>query len=100
MVAENARGRGNGGKVTDAHWPWPGAGGGISERVAMALEEVRPALRRDGGDVELVEIDGATVRLRLTGACRGCPMAPATLVDFVEERIRLYAPEIEAVVSV
>jgi len=74
---------------------WPA--GSLAERVAVALEEVRPALVADGGDVELVEIRAAEVLLRLTGACRHCPMAPSTLVDFVAERIKLYAPEIEHV---
>lgn len=77
---------------------WPGASGDLEQRVLLALEEVRPALQRDGGDVELVSVDGATVTLRLVGACHGCPMAAMTLVEFVEERIRLYAPEVEKVV--
>ncbi|NOZ96130.1 MAG: NifU family protein [Acidobacteria bacterium] len=72
----------------------------MTERVAVALAEVRPVLVADGGDVELVEIRGAEVVLRLTGACRHCPMAPSTLIDFVAERIKLYAPEIERVLKV
>ncbi|HHQ48802.1 MAG TPA: NifU family protein [Acidobacteria bacterium] len=72
----------------------------MAERVALALDEVRPALVADGGDVELVEIRADEVLLRLTGACRHCPMAPSTLVDFVAERIRLYAPEITRVLRV
>ena len=62
-------------------------------------EYVRPAIRADGGDVALIAVDGGTVRLSLHGACRGCPMAQSTLSDFVAERIRLYAPEITAVVA-
>jgi Fe-S cluster biogenesis protein NfuA len=77
---------------------WSGAGGNLEQRVLLALEEVRPALHRDGGDVELVSVDGATVTVRLVGACHGCPMAAMTLVQFVEERIRLFAPEVERVV--
>lgn len=77
---------------------WPGAGGSLEQRVLLALEEVRPALHRDGGDVELVSVEGTTVTVRLVGACHGCPMASMTLVEFVEERIRLYAPEVEQVV--
>ena len=76
---------------------WPT--GTLEERVLCALEEVRPALRLDGGDVRLVGIEGSTVRLDLTGACRTCPMARSTLSDFVAERIRLYAPEVEDVVA-
>jgi len=77
---------------------WPA--GSLAERVAVALEEVRPALLADGGNVELVEIRADEVLVRLTGACRYCPMAPSTLVDFVAERIKLYAPEIKRVLRV
>ena len=65
-----------------------------------ALDEVRPALQRDGGDVELHAIEDGCVRVRLIGACHGCPMAKSTLADFVVERIQLYAPEIDEVVAV
>jgi Fe-S cluster biogenesis protein NfuA len=77
---------------------WPT--GPVEERVTYAIAEVRPALQADGGDVALVEVDGNVVRVRLTGACHGCPMAASTLADFVTERIKLYAPEIEHVVTV
>lgn len=76
---------------------WPT--GDLEQRVRHALDEVRPALRADGGDVLLLGIDGDVVRLHLEGACDGCPMAHSTLADFVVERIRLYAPEIERVVT-
>ena len=78
--------------------PWPE--GTLEERVLSALAEVRPALQRDGGDVELGSIEGSTVRLHLRGACHGCPMARSTLADFVAERIKLYAPEIDSVVAI
>jgi Fe-S cluster biogenesis protein NfuA len=67
--------------------------------VRFAIEEVRPALQADGGDVSLARIEGGIVYVELKGACEGCPMAGSTLADFVKERIRLYAPEIEDVVS-
>ncbi len=76
---------------------WPT--GPVEDRVAFAIEEVRPAIKADGGDVSLVGIDGSTVRVSLHGACKGCPMADSTLADFVAERIKLYAPEIENVVA-
>ncbi len=76
---------------------WPT--GPVEDRVAFAIEEVRPAIKVDGGDVSLVGIDGSTVRVSLHGACKGCPMADSTLADFVAERIKLYAPEIESVVA-
>ena len=77
---------------------WPT--GSVAERVEAALDEVRPALQADGGDVRLVSIDGDVVRGHLSGACKGCPMARSTLSDFVAERVQLYAPEINEVVAV
>lgn len=71
----------------------------VEQRVKAALDEVRPALQMDGGDVELVGVDDGVVRVRLLGACGGCPMATMTLVGFVEERVKQRVPEIRAVVS-
>ena len=79
---------------------WTVAGLPLEKRILLALDEVRPALEADGGGVEFVGIAGGEVRVRLLGACDGCPMATSTLVDFVEERIKLFAPEIERVVAV
>ena len=76
---------------------WPE--GSLEDRVAFAIEEVRPAIQRDGGDLALVNIEGGTVKVSLHGACRGCAMANSTLADFVAERIKLYAPEITDVVA-
>ena len=76
---------------------WPT--GTVEERVRFALDEVRPAILADGGDLRLVRIEGSVVVVNLRGACRSCPMAGSTLTDFVGERIKLYAPEIEAVVA-
>ncbi len=80
--------------MTDASWPT----GTLEERVRAALEEIRPALQMDAGDVELRRIEGSVVIVHLRGACHGCPMAASTLADFVSERIKLYAPEITDVV--
>ncbi len=77
---------------------WPS--GTIEERVLFALAEVRPAIRADGGDVELASIDSGVVSVKLTGACDGCPMARSTLSEFVGERIKLYCPEISEIVAV
>ena len=76
---------------------WPT--GDLEERVRFAIEEVRPALKLDGGDVQLSRIEVPVVYVNLRGACDGCPMASSTLADFVAERICLYAPEIERVVA-
>jgi Fe-S cluster biogenesis protein NfuA len=75
-------------------------GAELQERVQAALEEVRPALQMDGGDVELVGVDAGIVKVRLLGACGGCPMATMTLVGFVEERLKTRVPEIHQVVNV
>jgi Fe-S cluster biogenesis protein NfuA len=72
----------------------------LRQQVEEALEEVRPALRMDGGDVELVGIDGGVVQVRLLGACGGCPMAMMTLVGFVEERLKQRVPDVRQVVNV
>jgi Fe-S cluster biogenesis protein NfuA len=75
-------------------------GEALRRQVQDALEEVRPALQMDGGDVELVGIDAGVVQVRLLGACGGCPMAMMTLVGFVEERLRQRVPQIRQVVNV
>ncbi len=77
---------------------WPT--GTVENRVAWAIREVRPAILADGGDIHLEGIDGSTVYLSLSGACKHCPMAGSTLSDFVLERILLYAPEIDKLVRV
>jgi len=76
---------------------WPT--GSIEDRVSFAIEEVRPAIKADGGDVALQGIEGSTVKVSLMGACRTCAMAQSTLADFVAERIKLYAPEITDVIA-
>jgi Fe-S cluster biogenesis protein NfuA len=81
--------------MTKFAWPT----GSLEERVSFAIAEVRPGIRADGGDIELRGIDGSTVTVSLKGACRNCAMAQSTLTDFVAERIKLYAPEIEEVVA-
>ena len=85
----------DGGMLSDFAWPT----GSILDRVSFAIEEVRPAIKADGGDVALQGIEGSTVTVTLMGACRGCAMANSTLADFVAERIKLYAPEITDVVA-
>ncbi len=72
----------------------------LRARVEAALEAVRPGLQMDGGDLELVDIRGDEVLVRLCGACHGCAMATMTLTLFVEERVRRHAPEIRRVVAI
>ena len=75
---------------------------GMRERVLEALDSVRGALQADGGDVELVEVieDQGTVKVRLTGACGGCPMAQMTLQMGIERVIKQKVPEIKQVLAV
>lgn len=70
------------------------------ERVEMAIEQIKPFLAEDGGDIELVEITGDTAKVRLLGACSSCSMSPMTLKAGVEEAIRKAAPEIKLVTAV
>ena len=74
----------------------------IRDRIAKVLDEdVRPNLKADGGDVELIEItDEGEVRLRLTGACAGCPFSAMTLAFGVERVLKEKVPEIVKVVPV
>jgi Fe-S cluster biogenesis protein NfuA len=72
----------------------------IRERVAKALERIRPYLQSDGGDIELVEVtDDLSVKVKLTGACHGCPFSMQTLKAGVEQAIMKEVPEIRNVVS-
>jgi Fe-S cluster biogenesis protein NfuA len=72
----------------------------IKERVSLALEKVRPYLQSDGGDIDLVDVsDDGTVKVRLTGACHGCPYSMQTLKAGVEQAIMKEVPEITRVIS-
>ena len=70
------------------------------EKVEKSLEKVRPSLQADGGDVELVDVVDGTVKVRLTGACGGCPMSQMTLKMGIERVLKKDIPEIKEVVSV
>ena len=72
----------------------------IQKRVQEALDEIRPQIQADGGDVELVSIEKQTVKVRLTGHCAGCPMAAMTLKNGVEVLIKQRVPEIQKVEAV
>ncbi|TVU54571.1 MAG: NifU family protein [Arthrospira sp. PLM2.Bin9] len=70
------------------------------ENVETVLDELRPYLMADGGNVEIVELDGPIVRLRLQGACGSCPSSTMTLKMGIERRLRERIPEIAEVESV
>ncbi|MDR1211745.1 MAG: NifU family protein [Spirochaetaceae bacterium] len=73
----------------------------LEEQVKSALENVRPSLQADGGDVEFVSVaDDGTVSVKLTGACGGCPMAQMTLKQGIETYLKQEIPEVSAVVGV
>jgi Fe-S cluster biogenesis protein NfuA len=71
----------------------------VKEKIEAALNKIRPALQADGGDVEVVEIKDGTVKVRLTGACGGCPMSTMTLKNAVEKVIKEQVPEVKKVVA-
>lgn len=72
----------------------------IHERVVKALNRVRPYLQSDGGDIELIEItEDLSVKVKLTGACHGCPFSMQTLKAGVEQAIMKEVPEIKSVIS-
>lgn len=73
----------------------------MKEEVQKAIDLVRPSLQADGGDVELVDVsDDGTVKVRLTGACHGCPMSQMTLKMGIEKVIKSKVPDVKEVVAV
>ena len=72
----------------------------MQEKVEEVLEKIRPMLERDGGNVELVEVNDGAVKVRLTGACAGCPMSTMTLKMGIEKILKEEIPEIKEVVAV
>jgi len=73
----------------------------MKEQVQEKINDIRPALQRDGGDVELVEVlDDGTVKVKLKGACSGCPMAQMTLKHGIEKYLKENVPGVTTVVSV
>ena len=72
----------------------------MNEKVKEVLDEIRPTLQADGGDVELVAIDDGVVKVRLSGACGGCPMAQMTLKNGIERLLKSKVPEVKSVEAV
>jgi len=72
----------------------------MRETVEKALEMIRPALKADGGDIELVDVVDGVVKVRLTGACGGCPMSQMTLKMGVERVLKEQVPEVKTVETV
>jgi Fe-S cluster biogenesis protein NfuA len=68
-----------------------------NEKIEKALDKIRVALKQDGGDIELVSFENGIAKVRLKGACCGCPMSQMTLTNFVEAKLKEAAPEIKKV---
>jgi len=72
----------------------------VEERVRRALEEIRPNLQADGGDIGLVGVENGVVKVKLRGACAGCPMSMMTIQWGVERYLKSRIPEVEKVQAV
>ena len=72
----------------------------MKEKVEKSLQKIRPMLQADGGDVELVEVEDGIAKLRLQGACAGCPGAQMTLKMGVERQLKQDIPELKGVEAV
>ena len=72
----------------------------MREQVEKSLQKIRPMLQADGGDVELIDVQDGVVKLRLQGACAGCPGAQMTLKMGVERQLKQDIPELKAVEAV
>jgi Fe-S cluster biogenesis protein NfuA len=72
----------------------------MKEKVQKVIDQIRPSLQADGGDVELVDIsEDGVVKVRLTGACKGCPMSQMTLKNGIEKFLKKQIPEVKEVIS-
>ena len=72
----------------------------MRDKVEEVLNQVRPALARDGGNVELVDVEDGVVKVQLTGACAGCAMSTMTLKMGIERILKQEIPEVKEVVAV
>jgi Fe-S cluster biogenesis protein NfuA len=72
----------------------------LKQTVQQALAKIRPMLQRDGGDIELVDVTDGIVKVRLTGACKGCPMSQMTLKQGVEKLLMKEVPGLKEVQAV
>jgi len=72
----------------------------MRDKVEEVLNKIRPSLMRDGGNVELVDASDGVVKVKLTGACAGCPMSALTLKMGIERILKQEVPEVKEVVAV
>jgi len=72
----------------------------MKEKIENAMKKIRPMLQADGGDVEFVEVENGVVKVRLQGACAGCPMSQMTVKNGIEKLLKAEIPEVEAVEAI
>jgi len=72
----------------------------MQEAIQVVIDKIRPMLQADGGDVELVSVDNGVVKVRLQGACKGCPMSQMTLKNGIEKFVKKEVPEVDRVEAV
>ncbi len=72
----------------------------MKEKVEKVIEKIRPTLQVDGGDIQLVDVKNGIVKVKLTGACCGCPMSQLTLKNYVETTLKKEVPGIKSVEAV
>ena len=72
----------------------------MKEKIEKALAKIRTALQQDGGDIEFVGMKDGVLKVRLKGACAGCPMSQLTLANFVETALKKEVPEVKKVEAV
>lgn len=72
----------------------------MKDKIEAALDNIRPALQADGGDVEFIDVKDGVVKLKLKGACGGCPMASMTIKHGIERILKERIPEVKEVVAV
>lgn len=72
----------------------------MKDKVLKALEKIREGLKQEGGDIDLVDIKGSTVYVKLSGACSTCPMSTLTMKNWVEKTLKEEVPEVDSVQAV
>ena len=72
----------------------------MREKVEKAIDEIRPFLQADGGNIELIDVQEGIVKVKLVGACGSCPMSQMTLKRGVEARLKAQIPEVKEVIAV
>ncbi|MBW2195444.1 MAG: NifU family protein [Deltaproteobacteria bacterium] len=72
----------------------------MQDKVQAVIDKIRPSLQADGGDLELVSVEDGVVKVRLQGACKGCPMSQMTLKNGIEKILKKEIPEVDRVEGV